>query len=261
MDMKLFDTHCHLQLPQFDADRDAVLMRMQEKGVGTIVVGTDLASSHAAVELARQHDFLWASVGLHPTDNPAEQFDPEAFTELAGDNNVVAIGECGLDYFRGVEGGGELAGDKQRLIFQSQIELSITLKKPLMIHCRNAHNDLIPIFESYKREWGDKLQAIIHFLTGTAELAHRYLALDCHLSFPGPVTFTDMYDESILATQVDRILSETDSPFAAPAKYRGKRNEPAYVEEVVAKLALLKKVSQEEMAAQILTNAKRVFGI
>ncbi len=261
MDLKLFDTHCHIQFAQFDADRDAVLARMVEKKMGAVVVGTDLASSQVAVELARQHDFLWVSVGLHPTDSHGGVFDEDAFAELAKDPKVVAIGECGLDYFRIAEADKERAKKTQTDILRPQIELSIKVKKPMMIHCRDAHEDLLPMVEQYKRENSDGLQVIMHFFTGTAELARKCLALGCYLSFPGPITFTDMYDESIIATPMDKILSETDSPFAAPAEHRGRRNEPAYVEEVVTKLALLRKVSQEEMSAQVVANAKKVFGI
>ncbi|MDE1925243.1 MAG: TatD family hydrolase [Patescibacteria group bacterium] len=238
--MKLFDAHCHLQLSQFDADREAVIARLREKQVGGIIVGTDLETSRAGLELAKQYDFLWASAGLHPNDNLDERFDISKYEPLMQDPKVVAIGECGLDYFRSGDTDEEREIQKQRFVLQ--IELSLKIEKPLIIHCRNAHDDLLEILGSYKKEYGDKLHAVIHFFTGTGELAQKYLDLGCRLSFPGPITYTDMYDEAIRVVPLDKILCETDSPFAAPVPFRGKRNEPAYVEEVVKKIAAIKKI-------------------
>ncbi|HVU80346.1 MAG TPA: TatD family hydrolase [Candidatus Paceibacterota bacterium] len=256
--MKLFDSHCHLQLSQYDADRAEVLARMQEKEMGAIVIGVDLATSREAVALAEGHDFLWAAVGLHPNDNPKEEFDAAAFEELARNPKVVAIGECGLDYFRSGGTPEEKAAQKER--FEKQIQLAVKVGKPLIIHCRNAHDDMLEILSSYSAELESKeLRAVIHFCTVSGELAQKYLDLGCYLSFPGPITYTDMYDDSIKVAPLDRILAETDSPFAAPVPYRGKRNEPTYVEHVVAKIAALKGASAEEMAAQIVENSQDIF--
>ena len=133
--MKLFDAHCHLQMQQFDQDREAVIERMREAGVGGIIVGTDYETSKAGLALAIQHDFLWASVGLHPNDNKDEHFDISKYEELAKDPKVVAIGECGLDYFRSGGTDEEKAVQKER--FESQIELAIRVGKALIIHCRD----------------------------------------------------------------------------------------------------------------------------
>jgi TatD DNase family protein len=256
MSLKLFDSHCHLQLPQFDADRKETLERMQTNKVGGVVVGTDLKTSKDGLELAKQNSLLWASVGLHPNDNLEEHFDASAFDHLARDPKVVAIGECGLDYFR--SGGTDDEKGAQRKRFEEQIELALTVQKPLIIHCRNAHDDMLEILEDYL---GNRpgLQAVIHFFTGSAELAKKYLDLGCYLSFPGPITYTDMYDESIRVAPLEKILSETDSPFAAPVPFRGKRNEPAYVEEVVKKIAMIKNMPTEELSRQIVLNSQRIF--
>jgi TatD DNase family protein len=256
--MKLFDAHCHLQLPQFDADRAQVLARMQASKTGGLVIGVDLPTSVAAIELAKQHDFLWASVGLHPNDNPDELFDMAAYERLAREEKVVAIGECGLDYFR--SGGTPEEKAAQKVRFEAQIELALTVGKPLIVHCRNAHDNMLEILKDYMGNH-PALQVIIHFFTGTGELAAQYLELGCYLSFPGPITYTDMYDQSILDTPLERILSETDSPFAAPVPYRGKRNEPAYVEHVVAKIALIKEMDFPDAAAQITKNSQKLFGL
>lgn len=256
--MRLFDAHCHLQLPQFDADRGEVLARMQKNQVGGIVVGTDFETSKAGIEIAGQYDFLWASVGLHPNDNKEEKYDISYYEKLAQHPKVVAIGECGLDYFRSGGTPEEKAIQKER--FEKQIELAIKTKKILIVHCRNAHNDMLEILFSYSAELqNENIPIVIHFFTGTGELAQKYLNLGCYLSFPGPITYTDMYDESIRVTPLDRILSETDSPFAAPVPYRGKRNEPVYVEEVVKKIAAIKNLAVEKTGEQILKNSQKVF--
>jgi TatD DNase family protein len=256
--MKFFDAHCHIQLSQFDEDREAVLARMKEREIGAIVIGTDLPESRDALALARQHDFLWAAVGLHPNDNLTEEFDKNAYLELARDPKVVAIGECGLDYFR--SGGTPEEKSAQKKRFETQIELAIEVKKPLIIHGRNAHEDMLEILGKYLGENPD-LKAIIHFATMTGELAEKYLALGCYLSFPGPITYTDMYDDSIRVTPLDKILSETDSPFAAPVPNRGKRNEPVYVEEVVKKMAQIKDISADLLNEQIVKNSKTIFAL
>lgn len=257
--MRLFDAHCHLQMPQFDADREEVLARMHSLGMSGVAPGVDFETSKAAVELAGKHDFLWAAVGLHPNDNLAEEFDEEKYAELAQHPKVVAIGECGLDYFRSGKTGEERAAQFRR--FEAQLQLALRLNKALIIHCRDAHEDMLSILTAHRRDHGEKLRVIIHFFTGTSELAQKYLDLGCYLSFPGPVTYTDMYDESIRVAPLDKILSETDSPFAAPVPHRGQRNEPAYVGEVVKKIALLKGETEAVIEEHIYQNSKKVFGI
>jgi len=247
--MKLFDSHCHLHFPQFDADREAVLARMQEKDMGAVLIGTDLETSKAALELAKQHDFLWASVGLHPTHTG--DFDISKFRELAADPKVVAIGECGLDYFRSEKS----EGQKER--FETQIALAQKLNKALVVHCREAHDDCLSVLQNTAIAQG--VPVVMHFFTGSGELAQKYLELGCYLSFPGPVTYTDMYDDSIRICPLERMLIETDAPFAAPVPYRGKRNEPAYVEHVAAKIAAVKGVSVEEAVEATVKNVQTVF--
>jgi TatD DNase family protein len=224
-----------------------------------VIPGVDYETSKAAVELARKHDFLWAAVGLHPNDNLNEEFDYGGYEELALNPKVVAIGECGLDYYRAGKTGEERVAQFKR--FEAQLQLALASDKVLIIHCRDAHNDMIEILTSHRRDHGQKLRVIIHFFTGTAHLAQRYLDLGCYLSFPGPITYTDMYDESIRVVPLDKILSETDSPFAAPVPQRGQRNEPAYVEDVVKKIAAIKGESVEVITEHIHQNAHRVFNL
>lgn len=263
-----FDAHAHIQLSQFDVDRAEVLARMQEKGVGAIVVGTDFETSKAAVELVEEHDFLWASVGLHP-NHPStssgqatieENFDISKYEALARNQKVVAIGECGLDYYR--QEPTEIIKKAQHERFKKHITLACAVNKPLIVHCRstlgstNAHEEMLELLTAHSG-----VCAVMHFFTSTKEIAEKYLALGCYLSFSGPITFTDRYDGAIRTTPLDRMLSETDSPFAAPVPFRGTRNEPIYVAGVVKKIATVKNLPVDEVAAHIRHNAQAVFGI
>ena len=264
--MTLFDSHCHLHFPQFDADREEVLARMKEKDMGAVLIGTDLETSRAALELAKSHDFLWASVGLHPNEKYIGLPYVDELEELAKDPKVVAIGECGLDYFRS-----KPDGQKER--FEQHIALAQKLNKALVIHCRNAHDDMLDILSNSPELKNKNLTVVMHFFTGSGELAQKYLDLGCYLSFPGPITYTGhrsmrgpdegggMYDDSIRVCPLEKMLIETDAPFAAPVPFRGKRNEPAYVEHVAAKIAAVKGISVEEVAEITAKNAKKVFGL
>ncbi len=253
--MRLFDSHCHLQLEQYDADRAEVLTRMQEKGMGAVLIGVDYNTSKAALELAKQHDFLWTSVGLHPNDNQKEQWldISSQMEELAQDPKVVAIGECGLDYFR--SGGTPEEKTAQKDKFVLQMQLAQKIGKTLIIHCRNASDDMLALLAEHK----PTVPVVIHFFTGKKHLAKQYLELGCYLSFPGPITYTNMYDDAVSVCPIDKMLIETDSPFAAPVPYRGKRNEPSYVEHVAAKIAHVKGLTAEDVCTRTLQNAKEAF--
>ncbi len=249
MAFKLFDSHCHLYFPQYDADREAMLARMEEKEMGAVLIGTDSATSQASIDLAESRDFLWAAVGLHPNDEG--EFAIANYEKLAAHPKVVAIGECGLDYFRSEKS----EGQKER--FLQHIDLAEKVGKPLVIHCRDAHEDMLAILAERK----PSVPMIMHFFTGSGELAQNYLDLGCYLSFPGPITYTDMYDDSIRVNPLDKMLIETDAPFAAPVPHRGKRNEPAFVEHVAEKIAQVKGISREEVAAATVNNAYSVFNL
>lgn len=248
--MRYFDSHCHLYMSQFAADKAEVLARMQEGGVGGVIIGTNLEESKQALELATQYYFLWASVGLHPNESEQWLDISSQMEELANHQKVVAIGECGLDYFRS-------AGEGQKERFLAQIDLAERVGKPLIIHCRDAHDDVLAILT----ERNPAVPVVMHFFTGSGELAQKYLDLGCYLSFPGPITYTDMYDDSIRTCPLDKLLVETDAPFAAPVPNRGKRNEPVFVKEVISKIAAVKGVSVEEVAAATVANATKVFAL
>lgn len=279
MNLRFFDAHTHVQFAAFKDDYQEVIKMALANGVGLVNVGTQKDTSRRAVEVA--HEFekeaVYAAVGLHPVHTSksfhdiqelggdlstssgftsrGEEFDYDYYKKLALNPKVVAIGECGLDYFRVEE---EKAKSKQKEVFIKQIELAYEVKKPLMIHCRNAFTDLISILRP--RAAGLR-PSIVHFFTGTADDAKQLLEMGFSFTFGGVITFVRDYDEIIKFFPRDRILSETDAPYVTPVPYRGRRNEPLYVVEVLKKLAEIRKVPFEQMTEQILKNIRKIFGI
>ena len=254
----------------FDKDRENVIKRMQENGIWTICVGADKKTSQECVELAEKYENIFASVGLHPTDSD-EKFSVDFYRELTKHPKVVAIGEIGLDYYRIKN---QELRIKQVEIFKKQIELALETNKPLIIHCRDAapatpersdggqaHDDVIEILKAKSLKLKANLRGNIHFFSGVWEQAKKYFNLGFSISFAGPITFTDQYDEIIKNAPLDKIMIETDSPFAAPAPYRGKRNEPGYVIEIAKKLAEIKKLPLEEIIKQTVINAENFFDL
>ena len=259
MVIKYIDIHSHLNFPEYDADREEVIARMKEKGVATITIGTSLETSRSAVALAEQHENVFACIGIHPTEvdkvtGMTAHFSRQNFEELVKSPKVVAIGECGLDYGR--DGSlDDKSKETQKILFRQHIDFAVNHDKPIMIHARNATNDILDILSEKKSEYGEKLRGNAHFFTGTKEEAQAYFDLDFSVSFTGVVTFARDYDETIRFVPMDRLMSETDSPFVAPEPYRGKRNEPSYVIEVVKKLAEIKGMPEDEVCKEILKNA------
>lgn len=249
--MELVDVHAHLNFSDYDADREAVFGRAAEAGIDVINVGTNRKTSESAIALTQNRNNVWATVGLHPTD-AAEGFDYDSFLALAKNEKVVAIGECGLDFFRA----GRSTFEKQQEVFLAQINLANALGKPLMLHIRNAYREVHEILKAHAQVKGNA-----HFFTGTWEEAKLFLNLGFTLSFGGVITFTRDYDEVIKNTPLEMILTETDCPFVAPVPYRGRRNEPFYLTEVVKKLAAIKNLTYDEAAAATLANAARIFNL
>lgn len=260
MDFKLFDTHSHIQDPQFDVDRDAVVVCMKEAGVGAIVAGADSKMNEDGVALSEKHDHLWATVGMHPVEGSVAPFDPVRFRELAKHPKVVGIGECGLDYFYKPK---SEVFEMQRELFRKQIEIARELKKPLMVHIRptkgsrdDAYLDALPILHEYPDVKGN-----IHFFAGTWTLAQEFIKRGFTLSFTGVITFARDYDEVLKNIPLENLMIETDAPYVAPAPYRGKRNEPVYVQAVAQKIAELRGETVEKIAESTTHNARRVWGI
>jgi len=259
--MRYFDAHAHVQFPAFDEDREDILRKMEGKGVGAIMVGVDKASSERAIALVEGRDTLYASVGLHPNDNTTEQFDTDAYRELARHPKVVAIGECGLDYYRQEESDKE----RQKELFLKHVEIATSLSKPLIIHARptkgtqNAYRDLIEILKEKKQEHGDRLFGDVHFFVGGVEEAEELVALGFTLSFTAVITFARDYDEVIRSVPLSSIISETDAPYVAPEGRRGTRNDPLAAIDVVEAVARVRGEDPEVVRMALLDNAKRVF--
>jgi TatD DNase family protein len=250
----LVDTHCHLDFPHFDADREAVLARAREAGVGTIVVpGTDLASSRRAVELAEAHPGILAAVGVHP--NSTAGFGTEIVGELrklARSKKVVGIGEVGIDlYWKSVP------LEEQQAAFRVQVELAAELEKPVIVHDREAHDKVMMML----REAPASSRVVLHAFSGDMAMAEAAVALGFYLGVDGPLTYkkNDALRAIFAAAPLDRILVETDAPYLPPQAHRGKRNEPAYVRDVVEKLAEIRGETVEQIGRATTDNAVRLF--
>lgn len=290
--MRLIDTHCHIQFDAYDSDRDAVIEACRQSEIGLMVVGCDEESSRKAIErVGKMGQDAWCSVGQHPTDS-GEPFDYKTYLDLAKSSKKVrAIGECGLDYFHLPKEEKERAQgiEQQKDLFYQHLNLAHETGLPLIIHCRDAHDDMIEMLvhrygfrhsqevnvipsearnpdgsrtagsladaqDDRDREYG-----VMHCFTGSAAHAQSYLDLGFMISFTGIVTFTDQYNEVVRTVPLEKMLIETDSPFLAPAPYRGKRNSPEYVEYVCRRIADIKGVSFEDVASATTDNAKRLF--
>lgn len=250
---RYIDTHCHFQFEDYDSDREAEIQKTKESGVAAVVVGVDVASSREAIELAEKHDHLFVCVGVHPTyDEP----NLDKLEELVKHPKVVGIGECGLDFFRGTK---EEMWEKQKALFEKQIDLAVKYEKPLMIHARSAYKELAEILGEKKKQVGDKLMANMHFYAGSLEDTKKFLDLDFTFSFSGVITFARDYDDVVRYIPLSNILSETDSPYAAPIPFRGKRNNPRFVSEVVTSLARIREEDEDEIRKTVFENAVRVF--
>ena len=269
--MNYYDCHTHVNFVAFKDDSDATIKRAQEAGVGMIVVGTQYDTSADSVRVAESHDDVYAAIGLHPIHSTksyhdekelgeggkeftsrGEEFDAEKYFALGQSPKVVAIGECGLDYYRLEED----TKKKQEATFVQQIELANRLQKPLMLHIRNAYDDALAVLKAHAQVKGD-----VHFFAGDWNIAKQFLDFGFTLSFTGVLTFAREYDEVIKNAPLDMLLSETDAPYVAPKPYRGKRNEPAYVVEVVKAIAEIRGEPFEMVREQLAANARRVFGL
>jgi TatD DNase family protein len=251
------DIHSHLNFSKFDTDRDAVITKLKEENIATITVGTDLKTSEEAIALT-SHENLYATIGVHPADDASQAFDEQAFIKLVEHQKVVAIGECGLDYAR-LPTDTDAEKKRQKDDFEKQIEFAVKYKKPLMIHCRDAYDDCLALLKSKKSEYGDALRGNFHFFTSPVSVARQCLELDFTVSFTGPITYTTDYDEVVAFVPLEKLMAETDAPFAAPVPYRGTRNEPTYVKEVVQKIAQIKGISVEEARIATVNTAFYTF--
>jgi TatD DNase family protein len=271
----LTDTHCHLDFNTFDEDRQAVIQRARQAGVGRVLLpALDLRSSRAIIALAESEPDLYAAVGFHPTD--LDEFSEEAFAEvqqLADHPKVLAVGEIGIDYYWVKE------TEKRRFqqeILRRQLALAQSVAKPVVIHMReendawsgNASTDLLEILT----EWHATLSAadhplvkkpgVLHSFNGDLETAQRAIEMDFYLGVTGPVTYKNAQEKRRIIGQLplERLLIETDAPFLTPVPRRGKRNEPAFVAYIADKIAEIHKTTREQVAEITAANAARLFG-
>lgn len=256
--MRLIDTHAHLDSKQFNADREEVIHRAREEGIQIITMGTDLDSSEQAVQMAHKHE-IFAAVGIHPheadrfvKDNQLETKVLAQLEALLQEERVVAVGEIGLDYFKNYS-----PRESQLIVFREQLALARRLKRPVVIHDRDADEDLLEILR------GSDTIGVVHSFTGDVALARRILDFGFYLGVNGIVTFpkSNILREAVKAIPLERLLVETDSPYLAPVPQRGRRNEPLYVSHVAECVARLRKISLEKLAEVTTENAVTLFGL
>lgn len=255
--MMLFDSHAHVDGPEFDADRDEVLARARAAGVQRIIViGAvgDTASAERSVALAERDPDVWATVATHPHD--VAKMTPawwEVHERLARHPRVVAIGETGLDYYYD-----HSPREAQKVAFERFIDLAHRVNKPVVCHIRDAHEDARAILKAGEAM---DLGVVIHCFTGTPDDARAYAAMGCYVSFSGIITYKTAQPirDAVAFVPRDRILIETDCPYLAPIPKRGKRNEPAYVVHTAEVVAQCAGMSYEDLAAKTVENTCRVF--
>lgn len=256
-EMKLIDSHAHLDLPEFDRDRDAVLERARAAGVETVItVGIGIGECRRALELADRHSFVYATLGIHPHNAAELDLAMLDFIENnARHPKVVALGEMGLDYYRNLS-----SRQDQVRCFRAQLDLARSLKKPVVIHDRDAHDDTMSIL---RQEKAGEAGGVLHCFSGDAAMARACIDMGFFISIPGTVTFKSAapLQEVVRQVPLESLLVETDCPFLTPVPYRGGRNEPAYVRLVAEKIAEIKKLSPDEVAGITSGNARKLFRI
>ena len=254
----LIDTHAHLDAEEYAGEVEQIVQRAKEYGVGKIVtVGTDVEGSKNAISIAEKFENVHVAVGCHPhyADEWVKREDKERLAELLTHRKVVAVGETGLDYFKNYS-----SKENQRSLFLHQIKLALEYKKPIIIHCRDAHKDMREIL---KTEMPPPAKGVIHCFSGTGDDANCYLNMGFYISIAGPITYPNAKTLREVASHIsiDRLVVETDCPFLPPQPFRGKRNEPAYVKFTADTLAETLGVTKEHLAEQTTKNAEMLFGI
>ena len=250
------DSHAHIQLDRFDSDRSLVIERAKNSQVSIIlVVGFDISTSHLAVELADRYDHIYATVGLHPHD--AKRFTPQTLREitlLAEHPKVVALGEIGLDYHRNLS-----PKSVQKRVFEEQLDLATQLDLPIVVHNRNAFDDILSILENHSQLTG----GVLHCFSENTKSMDRVIDVGFHIGIGGPITYKKSQDlkQVVKVMPADSFLIETDCPWLAPQLRRGKRNEPAYITEIATKIAELRQVTIESVGQTSSQNFRKLFSI
>ncbi len=278
--MIFFDTHAHLNFKTFAQDADEVIKRALNNKVWMINIGVEYQTSKRALDYANKYEHgVWAAVGLHPIHiyqiqaqdedydfvTRGEELNIGLYEKLASFEKVVAIGEIGLDYYHLPKDNQIEAKEKQKQVFLAQLTLARRLNLPAIIHCREAHSDMLALLKQFRRDNRELFQGlkkpwgVMHCFTGDEDLAWQYFSLGLLVSFTGFITFSNQWDELLRKLPLDKFMIETDSPFMTPVPHRGKRNEPLYVKYVAQKIAEVKKVSLETIAQATTKNAQILF--
>jgi len=284
--MKLIDTHAHVNFSAFKEDADEVIRRTLKEGVGMVIVGSQYKTSKRALEYANKYEKgVYATVGLHPihledivAENKgdegdykfkarAEEFNYDSYEKLADFKKIVAIGEIGLDYYHiNLKADVELVKDKQKQVFYKQLILARKKDLPVIIHCRQAHDDMLKILQDFRNEYKDlipkgKPWGVMHCFSGDEDLAWKYFNLGLLISFTGLITFSKQWDQLIRKVPLDKIMIETDTPYMTPEPYRGHRNEPTLVYYVAKHIAEIREIPIEKVAKITTENAKNFFAL
>lgn len=254
----MLDSHCHLNDEHIYSDRKEIIERAISVGVDTLlVVGWDLPSSKLAISIANEFPNVCASVGIHPEnlDDISDKMLKE-IEELAQNEKVVAIGEIGLDYHWYKE---KSEHDNQKIWFIKQIEFANKLHLPLSIHAREATEDTYTILKEHTPLYG----AVLHCYSGSKEMMDKFLSLGLYFGFDGPITYKNAITpkECVVHCPLDKILTETDSPYLPPVPFRGQRNEPSHIKEIFKQMALLKNIDEERLEKQIERNFSKLFHV
>jgi TatD DNase family protein len=280
------DSHAHVNFSAFKDDADEVIRRSLAADTWMVLVGSEFKTSNRALNFANKYEKgVYAAVGLHPVHledgrvdtgedgenagfiSRAEEFDYGRYEKLAKFEKVVAIGEIGLDYYH-LDQTQDLPAvkKKQHEVFAQQLLLARSLDRPVIIHCRQAHDDLLAILQDFKKEYGhliptDRPWGVMHCFSGDEDLAWKYFKLGLLISFTGLITFSQQWDDLIRKIPLDRLLIETDTPYMTPEPYRGRRNEPILVQYVAQRIADIRGIKLEKVAESTTTTARSFFRI
>ena len=259
--MTIFDSHCHLQLEQFDDDREDVYQRARSSGVEEmIVIGIDTTSSLDALSFCEDHEGCYPTAGLHPHEADFIYEQTNGLRKLLNQSETVAVGETGLDFHKEYS-----PRTQQEESLATHLNWAIEFEKPLIFHCRDANETLIEILEdnmaSLNDAFGERPPGVVHCFSGNREHLQTYQDMGFYVSFSGIITLpnSDEVQDAATAADPDQVLVETDSPFIAPAENRGKRNEPAFITETVEQLASLMNMEPDDLAQKTTENARDLF--
>lgn len=285
MNYKFIDTHCHVHFQAYKEDMDEVVQRSLDEGVAMVTIGTQSTTSKSGIELAEKYEGVWATIGLHPNHlhkqeffdqdelPPEEQttgkiktrseaFDPAYYRDLVSHPKVVAIGEFGLDYYRiPPEVDKENMIEDQKTACRQQLAFASESNKPIVIHCRDAHDDQVVLLAEEIKTGGLTQRGVIHSFTGNASEAAKYHELDFKLGLNGILTFSKELQSALKDIPLEQIVLETDAPYLTPPPNRGKRNEPHYVKFIADAVAQIKDVPVEEVAQVTNHNATSLFNL